>query len=596
MHRRWGVHRGIKAAGRREVNSMRRLFRYIRPYWRGALAAPLLMMVEVAADLAQPFLMARIIDLGIPGGDQELIIRTGFLMVAIALVGAAGGFGCMFYSSHVAQSFGCDLRHDLFGKIQTFSFAELDKFQNASLITRLTNDVVQMQNLVLMSLRILVRAPLLLVGGVIMAVAINPGLAWVLAAAAPLLFIVLTVLIRKAFPLFAKVQVRLDKVNSVVQENLRGIRVVKSFVRADYENGRFALANQELTGISKTANRTVGMVMPLMMLILHLTIAAVLWLGGIKVAAGTIQVGEVIAFTSYITQILFALMIMAFLLMSVSRAKASADRILEVMASPVGIADPGQPGSGKINAGRIEFQAVSFQYAGAQGDPVLRQISFTVRPGQTVGILGATGSGKSTLINLLPRFYDPTQGRILIDGQDIRDYRLSDLRAAIGMVPQDTVLFSGTVRQNLLWGKGDASDGDLAAAASIAQADEFIRRLPDGYDTVLGQRGVNLSGGQKQRLAIARALLKKPRILILDDSTSALDLGTESRLQQALKTELLQCTRLVIAQRITTVMEADRILVMEDGQIVAAGTHGDLLAGCPIYQEIYRSQVGEEAV
>jgi len=575
---------------------MRRLFRYIRPYWRGALAAPLLMMVEVAADLAQPFLMARIIDLGIPGGDQELIIRTGFLMVAIALVGAAGGFGCMFYSSHVAQSFGCDLRHDLFGKIQTFSFAELDKFQNASLITRLTNDVVQMQNLVLMSLRILVRAPLLLVGGVIMAVAINPGLAWVLAAAAPLLFIVLTVLIRKAFPLFAKVQVRLDKVNSVVQENLRGIRVVKSFVRADYENGRFALANQELTGISKTANRTVGMVMPLMMLILHLTIAAVLWLGGIKVAAGTIQVGEVIAFTSYITQILFALMIMAFLLMSVSRAKASADRILEVMASPVGIADPGQPGSGKINAGRIEFQAVSFQYAGAQGDPVLRQISFTVRPGQTVGILGATGSGKSTLINLLPRFYDPTQGRILIDGQDIRDYRLSDLRAAIGMVPQDTVLFSGTVRQNLLWGKGDASDGDLAAAASIAQADEFIRRLPDGYDTVLGQRGVNLSGGQKQRLAIARALLKKPRILILDDSTSALDLGTESRLQQALKTELLQCTRLVIAQRITTVMEADRILVMEDGQIVAAGTHGDLLAGCPIYQEIYRSQVGEEAV
>ena len=373
------IQRGDSPAAR-EGDVLRQLLKYIRPYWRGALAAPLLMMIEVAADLSQPILMARIIDQGIPAGDLAMIIRTSSLMVLIALIGVIGGIGCMVFSSQVAQSFGCDLRQDLYRKIQSFSFANLDRFKNASLITRLTNDVVQVQNLVLMSLRILVRAPLLTLGGLIMAILINPGLALVLVAAAPLLIMAMTVVIKKGFPLFALVQAKLDKVNSVVQENLRGIRVVKSFVRGDYENQRFGLANDQLTVINKTASRTVGMVMPLMMLILHLSIVAVLWLGGVKVDQGTIRVGEVIAFTSYITQILFALMIMAFMLMAVSRAKASAERILEVISVEVDIQDPQAASEAEIASGRIDFLDVSFQYAGAQGEPVLKNISFSALP------------------------------------------------------------------------------------------------------------------------------------------------------------------------------------------------------------------------
>lgn len=575
---------------------MFRLLEYIKPYWKAALVAPLLMALEVAADLLQPMLMARIVDRGIAGGDLLLIVRTSLLMIGIALVGVAGGIGCMIFSSRVAQSFGTDLRRDLFQKIQSFSFANLDRFKTASLITRLTNDVLQVQNMVLMSLRILIRAPLLSVGGLIMAVAINPELALILAAVVPLLTGALALVITKGFPLFKIVQQKLDKVNSIVQENLSGIRVVKAFVRGEYENSRFGEANERLTEISMKASRTVGMVMPLMMLIMNLSIVTVLWFGGVKVDRGTIQVGQVIAFISYLTQILFALMIMAFMLMAVSRSKVSADRIFEVLETEVDIPEGDQEAGLKIRQGLVEFKDVSFQYAGASGEPVLKNISFTVRPGETVGILGATGSGKSTIVNLIPRFYDVSGGQILIDGIDVRDYRLADLRSAIGMVLQETILFSGTVAENLKWGSLEATEEEIIAAAKAAQADDFIANLPDGYQSVLGQRGVNLSGGQKQRLAIARALLKKPAVLIFDDSTSALDMGTEFRLQQALKTYIKNTTRFIIAQRISSVMEADQILVLEDGEIAAAGRHRELMLNSPVYQEIYRSQMGEEAV
>jgi ATP-binding cassette subfamily B multidrug efflux pump len=581
-----------------EVLIVIKLVSYLKPHWKAAVLAPLLMLLEVVMDLLQPTLMARIVDQGVAAGDLGFILRTGGLMVSAALLGVVGGVGCTIFSSFAAQNFAADLRSALYRKVQSLSFANLDQFKIASLVTRLTSDVVQVQNVVLILLRSLVRAPLLCIGGMLMAVVLNPGLAAILLFTVPVLALSLVLVIRKGFPLFRAVQQRLDQVNAVIRENLAGVRVVKAFVRADYENRRFQDANQGLTGISIRASRTMGLLLPIMMLVMNLSIVAVIWFGGIRVDRGGLQVGAVMALINYMTQILFALMMAGFMLVMVSRAKASADRIGEVLAAEPAVRDAALDSrnrTGRIQTGRVEFENVSFRYQKSGETPALREISFTAQPGQTVAILGATGSGKSTLVNLIPRFYDPTEGRIRLDGVDLRDYGLYELRAGIGMVFQESILFTGTILENIRWGRDEANEAEVMAAAEAAQAHEFISRLPDGYQTMLGQRGVNLSGGQKQRLAIARALLRRPRILILDDSTSAVDLATEAKIQVALK-KMDGVTCFLIAQRISSVLEADQILVLENGTLIASGTHRQLLDSCGVYQDIYRSQLGEEAV
>ena len=587
---------------------MLQLIAYIKPHWKAALAAIISMLIVVMVDLLLPTLMAKIVDQGIAKGNLDLIIETGLLMVGVAFVGVIGGIGSTYFASVAAVKFSTDVRTDLFQRVQTFSFDNLDQFKTASLITRLTNDVAQMQNIVMMMLRILIRSPILLVGSLVMAFFINARLALVLLVTVPLLALALRYVIGKGFPLFKKVQQGLDQINTVSRENLAGVRVVKAFARADYEKERFGQKNHQLTAITIKASRTMILIMPLMMLIMNISILAVLWFGGVQVNTGQMMVGQVIAFTNYMTLILFSLTIAGFMLMMVSRAKVSWDRLLEVLKTEADIQDvvrdaildtltyAPRNSESLIQEGRVEFENVSFYYQGAVGTPVLQSITFSARPGETVAILGSTGSGKSSLINLIPRFYDVSQGRILIDGVDIRQIPLKLLRGKIGMVPQESILFSGSIRENIHWGREDASDDEIIEAARAAQAHGFISKLPKGYDTVLGQRAVNLSGGQKQRLTIARALLKKPTILILDDSTSAVDMQTEALIQRALKTHLAHCTTFVVAQRISTVLGADQILVLEDGYMVALGTHTELIKTCPVYQDIYRSQLGEEAV
>lgn len=575
---------------------MRKLLAYLKPHARAAIAAPLLMMLEVVMDLIQPKLMASIIDQGVELGDINFILRTSGFMVAVALIGAAGGVGCSYFSSIASTNVGTDLRRDLFSKVQELSFTNLNALSPDSLITRLTNDVTLVQHLVLVMLRMFVRAPLLCIGGIIMAVTINARLALILTFALPLLLVALFLIMKISFPLFGLVQSRLDKVNEVQRENLSGARVIKAFVRADYENHKFANANEALTNISMRAGRLVGSINPIMILVMNSTVIAVLWFGGIHVNIGGMQVGEVMAFINYTTQILFSMMMVTMFLMNISRAKASADRINEVFDTKVDIQDTPGASSQPIKEGQVAFHNVSFQYKGASGPPVLKNITFTAQPGETVAILGSTGAGKSTLVNLIPRFYDVTEGCITIDGADIRQMTLASLRDSIGMVLQDSILFSGTIGENISWGRANASEEEIVTSAQAAQVHEFIASMPDGYQTMVGQRGVNLSGGQKQRLAIARALLKRPKVLIMDDSTSAIDMGTEARLQVALRQLLAETTCFIIAQRISSVIDADRIIVLEDGQIVGSGTHSQLMNSCPVYQDIYHSQLGKEAV
>ncbi|MCR8634731.1 ABC transporter ATP-binding protein [Paenibacillus radicis (ex Xue et al. 2023)] len=591
---------------------MWKLAKYLKPYWLAVILAPLFMLIEVYMDLLQPKYMANIVNIGIQNGDLAFIQQTGLLMVGTALIGLIGGIGCTFFSSTASQSFGTDLRKDLFIKVQSFSFRTLDTFKAGSLVTRLTNDVVQVQNVVLMTLRILVRAPLLVIGSLIMAITISPSLALVLAAVTPILLIVLTTVIRKGFPLFSKVQKKLDSVNNVLQENLTGIRVVKAFVRADFENKRFGKSNEELMEIATKATRIVVLIMPLMMLIMNASIALVLWFGGQQVWSSSIQVGDLIAFLNYVTQMLFSLLMVSMVLMNVSRARASAERMNEVLETDTEIINSATAKTNVIRNGEVVFDNVSFAYhtsSAADSDAdvenknpndmkslVLKKVSFTAQPGKTIAILGATGSGKTSLVNLIPRLYDTTSGRILIDGTDVKNIDLQHLRTRIGVVLQEAVLFTGTIQENISFGKPDATQEEVEAAAKAAQAHDFIIGMPDGYKTVVGQRGVNLSGGQKQRISIARAILVKPPVLILDDSTSAVDLGTEARIQKALKEQSAHTTRIVIAQRISSVLEADTIIVLEDGQVVAEGNHAELYRTSAVYQDIYKSQLGEEAV
>jgi ATP-binding cassette subfamily B multidrug efflux pump len=574
------------------MRATRKLVGFLRPYRLWAILAPLLMVLEVSMDLMQPRLVERIVDQGIVPGQMTVVARTGLLMVAAAALGLVGGMGCTVFAVLASQGFGADLRSTLFGRVQALSFGDLDRLETGALITRLTNDVTRVQDMVLTLLRILVRAPLLVVGSLLMAVLTSPQLAVLYVILIPVVSAMVVWVINRTFPMFGEVQRRLDGLNTAMQENLAGVRLVKAFVREAYERSRFHRVNEELTTQSVVAAQTLALTMPFMMLVLNTGLVAALWIGGVQVKAGGMEVGQVIAFINYLTMTLWSLVMTSMLVMQVSRAEASAARVQEVLDSAPEVQD--RPDAVQVlePGGGVSFEQVSFSYQADGHDAVLRDISFTARPGQTVALLGATGSGKSSLVSLIPRFYDVTGGRVAIDGVDVRDLDQTALRGRIGMALQESVLFTGTIRDNIRFGRPDATDEEVVAAAKAAQAHDFITGFPDGYDSVVGQRGVNLSGGQKQRIAIARALLIRPDVLILDDSTSAVDIETEARIQASLDDLNPGPTRFIVAQRISSVLNAELILVLDDGRIVAHGPHDELLVSSPIYREIYDSQMG----
>ncbi len=579
-----------------------KLSKYIKPYIGFMILSPLLMLLEVFMDLQQPTLMSVIVDDGILAlnnagamdPNMDLIIFTSIKMLICALIGMVGGVGCTYFSSKASQNFGADLRADLFRKITAFSFAETDKFTTGSLVTRTTNDVTQLQNLVMMALRMFVRTPMLCFGGIVMALSINLRFGLILLVTLPVMILLVALIIKNANPFFTKVQDKIDKLNGIMQENLSGVRVVKAYVREDYETEKFETANYDLAKTTLTVSRMLAVLSPVMMLIMNATTIAVIYFGALQVQDGIIGVGEVMAVVTYMAQILMSMMMMSMMFMAISRGKASYDRIKAVMETDPSVVSGSS--DAEVKNGSIEFKNVSFRYPFAVGDPVIKNINLKINPGETVAFLGSTGSGKSSLVNLIPHFYDTTEGEVLIDGINVNDYKLENLRAGIGMVLQEAVLFSGTIMENIKWGDPNASDEDAIEAAKTAQADDFITSLPDGYSTMLGQRGLTLSGGQKQRLSISRAVLKKPKILILDDSTSALDMGTEARLQNALKQKMKGMTSLIIAQRISSVMYADKIVVLDKGEISAIGTHDELLNTSDIYKDIYDSQVGQGGI
>jgi len=573
---------------------MKQLFKYIRPHWVAAILAPLFMILEVSMDLLQPLFMATIIDDGIMGGSQSHIIQTGLYMIVAALIGLVGGVGCTIFASYASMRFGQDLRQDVFHQVQKFSFRNIDQLEAGSLITRLTNDIVQLQNVVQMLLRVLVRSPLLMIGSIVMTIFISPKLAIIVAISVPILFIVMFYIIRGTLPLFTKVQSRLDRLNTVLQENLAGMRVSKAFVRRQYEKNRFAKANDDLTTQSVKAQRLVSINAPILSMILNVSVIAVLLLGGKDVINNTFEVGNLVAFINYVTQVLFAVSSVAMHLVRVSSAKISADRVLEVLNTESDLRENTKQDRKII--GQVEYHNVSFRYRSDQVSDTLRHIDFKVEAGQKIAIIGATGSGKSTLLQLIPRLYDVSEGQILIDGIDVKQYSFASLRTQTAMVLQETILFSGTIRENICYGKPEASEQEMIAAAVASQADDFIVAMKDRYDTVIGQRGINLSGGQKQRISIARALLMKPSILLLDDSTSAIDTRTEGYIQAALRELMQGRTTFIVAQKISSVIDADQIFVMEHGEIIAQGNHKQLIVHSPQYREIYQSQLGQEEV
>ena len=575
---------------------MKRYWKYIKPYLSAFIIGPILMIVEVVGEVLLPKFMANIINIGAANHDVPYIISMGVVMVLTALFMMAGGVGGAYFAAKAAISFSADLRSDTFQKVQQFSFANLDQYSTGSLVTRLTNDVTQVQNLINMALRMMLRAPGMLIGALIMAFMMNAELALVILVVIPVLVLLIGLVIKTAFPRFNMMQKKLDALNSNIQEVLTNVRVIKSFVRGEYEEEKFARSNEELKESSLSAFNVVILNMPIMMLIMNLTTLGVVWFGGKQILAGTMPVGDLTAFTSYIVQILMSLMMLAMVLLQCSRAMASLHRITEVLDTKVTLTDEGcaKPDK-KVESGKVEFKDVTFRYYKDNKEAVLSHISFQIESGKVLGIIGGTGSGKTTLVQMIPRLYDADQGEILVDDVNVKDYSLQNLRQGVGMVLQKNVLFSGSIMENLMWGDEEASREEILQAARAAQADGFVSGFVKGYETELGQGGVNVSGGQKQRLCIARALIKKPKILILDDSTSAVDTATDAKIRESFGTTLKDTTKIVIAQRITSVMEADEILVLEEGQIVGKGSHEELLAGCQAYQEIYYSQMDKEA-
>lgn len=578
-----------------EDESVKRYAAYIKPYLSAFLLAPLLMLTEVFGEILLPKFMSMIINNGVADRDTGYIIRMGIIMVLTAIVMAAGGIGGAYFSAKASICFTSDLRDALFAKVQNFSFKNIDQYSTGSLVTRLTNDVQQVQNVTMMGLRLLFRAPGMLIGALIMAFLMNTKLALVILIVIPFLSIAIVTIMVKAFPRFTLMQKKIDKLNSGIQEALTNVRVIKSFVREDYEEEKFQTMNQDLKDSSLSAMQIVIATMPIMMFAMNVTTLAVVWYGGNIIIAGNMQVGDLTAFTTYIVQILMSLMMLSMVLLQSSRAIASVKRISEVLDTEIDLTDENASRKDlKVTEGKVEFKDVAFSYSNEGGEKILEHINFTAEPGKVLGIIGTTGSGKTSLVQLIPRLYDVTEGQVLVDGVDVREYSLKNLRDGVGMVLQKNVLFSGTIDENLRWGNEEASEEEVRSAAGAAQADGFVTSFTKGYDSDLGQGGSNVSGGQKQRLCIARALLKKPKILILDDSTSAVDTATEAKIRESFSTTLKDTTKIIIAQRIGSVESADKIIVLDDGRIIGMGTHEELMKNCEAYQEIYYSQRDRE--
>lgn len=568
---------------------IRKLTPFLSKYKLAAILAPLMMVGEVFAEVRIPLLMATIVDEYIPVGDTQKVMETGLLMIGMALMSLCFGAMGSYFSSKAAMGFGAELRSAMFSKIQGFSFANVDKFSTASLVTRMTTDVTRIQTAVVMILRVCVRAPVMFVSALTMAYAVNKSLITVLVFAIPVLAIGIAIFMSMAYPRFIVMFKKYDKLNAVVQENLIAIRAVKAYVREKFEKSKFAKVNDELMEFSIKAEKVMIFGDPLMMIVMFSCIISVLWLGGRQIVFGQMEVGALTSFLTYITQILMSLLMVSMVFVMLVMSKASAARIVEVLEEESSLKD-GEKMLSEVKDGSIEFKNVSFRYNADSERDVLENINLEIKSGETIGIIGGTGSSKSTLVQLIPRLYDVTAGQVFVGGEDVKDYSLEALRNSVAMVLQKNVLFSGTIRDNLRWGDENATDEEIEAACKAAQAHEFITSFPDGYDTDLGQGGVNVSGGQKQRLCIARALLKKPKIIILDDSTSAVDTATDAKIRQAFRDNFGHITAIIIAQRVTSIMDADRIIVLEDGKINGFGTHEALLKTNEIYSQIYYSQ------
>ena len=574
---------------------MIRLFRYLKPYRIPVALVLGLVFLQSLANLYLPTLMADIVDTGIVKGDTHYILRIGGVMLLITFVGAACAVTSSFFAARTAVGFGRDLRARLFSHVEKFSLHEFDTVGTASLITRTTNDTNQVQQVLVIMMTMMVSAPMMAIGGVILAIAQDATLAWILVVAVPILVVAIILIFTKAIPLFRVMQLKIDKLNLILDEGLTGVRVIRAFDRNQHEERRFDVANHDLTDTAITVNRIVAALWPIMMLVLNLSTVAIVWFGSIRVGDGSMKVGALIAFMQYATQILFAMLMLSAMFIMLPRAAASATRINAVLDIAPEIRDPLEPQHARERSGYVEFEDVTFSYPGAE-EPAIAHISFRAAPGQVTAIIGGTGAGKTTLVNLIPRFYDADSGRVLVDGVDARDMTQAELRAKIGFVPQTASLFSGSVADNIRYGKEMATDDEVRHAADIAQASEFILDLGEGFDAVIAQGGTNLSGGQKQRMAIARALARRPEIYIFDDSFSALDYATDAKLRAALKQETGAATVFIVAQRVSTIMNADQILVLDEGRLVAVGAHRELMETSAVYREIVLSQLSAEEV
>ncbi len=574
---------------------MMKLLRFMKPYRMSLVVVVVLAFAQSLANLYLPTLMADIVDKGIVNKDIGYIWRIGGLMLLVAIGGTIAAVIGSFFAARIATGFGKIIRGKIFNHVEQFSLHEFDRMSTASLITRTTNDTTQVQQVLIITLGFLVTAPMTLIVGVILAINQDAALSWVLVVIIPILVGVILLLLTKAIPLFRLMQAKIDKLNLILDEGLAGVRVIRAFDRVRHEEQRFDRANLELTDVAIRVNRMIASMMPIMMLMVNVSSIAILWFGGLRIDNGQMQFGALFAFLQYAMQILFSLLMVSMLFIMLPRAAASADRINEVLAMEPGITDAKQVKEANEQRGSVEFVDVTFSYPGAE-EPALSNISFSARPGQVTAIIGGTGAGKSTLVNLIPRFYDVDSGHVLVDGVDVREMAQEQLRAKIGFVPQKAVLFSGTIAQNIRYGKEDASDEEVRHAAEVAQAIEFISEMQDGFDSVIAQGGINVSGGQKQRLSIARALVRKPEVYVFDDSFSALDFKTDARLRAALRKETLNATVLIVSQRVSTVMDADQIIVLDEGHVAGIGTHQALMETCEVYREIVSSQLSMEEI